>query len=151
MRKEEIKRKLEFLNKRIYHATNGINETAANIAALASYIRRHMDEPRRADFALKWLTKIAESIYYDNAGCFHEIEEFGKIYGIDYYELCMNEDINIKLGHIRAYMTDYSQAIRSLGEVVCSIKVQEEYASQSAEIEHNLKEIEKINGTQLYR
>lgn len=148
---EEISNKYRTIQKNANTDGMALEQLAAKISGLHNYLRRYM-EPKRFEYARKWLHEIAEAIYYDNVHQYCDIDLFQTIYGEDYTDILF-EGFSPNLCELRDIQQHYQRSINTFGEVLLSIEPESVTKERTAlrdsiddQIEENLKLINKLNG-----
>ena len=151
---EEIQNKYRTIQKNANADGMALEQLAAKISGLHNYLRRYM-EPKRFEYASKWLHEIAEAIYYDNATQYCDAELFQMIYGIDYTDL-MFEGFGPNLCDLKDIQQHYRRSLNTFGEVLLSIEPEATTKERTAQrdsieeqIHENLKMIQKLNGYEI--
>ena len=143
------KRYIELQKRANIHAIV-LEQAGAKIAAISNYMHRYM-EPKRYEYASKWLHEIAQVIYDDNVCLYTEVEMFEQLYGIDPTDLSL-EGIDYSDSYLVDVMKEYQRAVYTFGEILLAIEPEAVRAdkekvrkSLKEEIKYNLEQIEKLS------
>lgn len=127
-----------------------LEQAGAKIAVISNYMHRYI-EPKRYEYASKWLHEIAQVIYDDNVCLYTEVEMFEQLYGIDPTDLSL-EGIDYSDSYLVDVMKEYQRAVYTFGEILLAIEPatvkadkQKVGRSLKEEIKYNLEQIHKLS------